>query len=592
MSQTRWIEECVDAAVLIDSAGVVRVFNAGAQNLFGLERGDALGRPASDIHPALAAPAEGEAAGGDQEIRIVRPDGEKRFGLLSLSTVTSAAGDCRLAMLKDATEAANTRMKLKLYVAIADATQRVVVVTDMSDRILFVNKAFTRLFGHTEAEAIGQSPARILAGRYTDLETLGRLQRQCTVNTTASDEILAYDKNGDEVWISATVNVVHNSAGKPVNVVALIDDITEAKRIQMVQHEVLDALANDMPLGEVARLICRNISAIAPDVLPSVLRIDPDGLMRPLAAPGLPAEFVDMIDGFAIGPDIGSCGSAAYAGHTILTRDIATDERWAAFRELPLSAGLRACWSTPIKAKDGRVIGVFALYFRESRGPSAWHEKIVASIIHLCSLAIERYEARTQIRQLAYFDTLTGLQNRASLRETFADLLAGPNGVARAAFLFLDIDNFKDVNDTLGHAVGDRLLAAIASVLKANVGPCDIVSRHGGDEFVIVLPDCDAVRAAHVAERLRTACLEPISTEGATISATTSIGISLYPADGADADTLLKNADTAMYEAKRAGRGAYRLFNPAMREALEERIAYNRLSRSSAPPARETARSA
>src|ERR1700750_967449 len=109
--------------------------------------------------------------------------------------------------------------------------------------------------------------------------------------------------------------------------------------------------------------------------------------------------------------------SISTTGRPVPPIDIDTDPRWQPYKARPLEVGLRACWSTPIKAKDGRVIGTFAFYFRESRAPSRWHQRIVDACVHLGALAIERKEARAQIARLAYHDMLTGLPNRAQLRQ-------------------------------------------------------------------------------------------------------------------------------------------------------------------------------
>ena len=115
-------------------------------------------------------------------------------------------------------------------------------------------------------------------------------------------------------------------------------------------------------------------------------------------------------------------------GKPVLATDIDTDPRWQPFKTRPLEVGLRACWSTPIKAKDGRVIGTFAFYFRECRAPSRWHQRIVDACVHLGALAIERKEARAQIARLAYYDMLTGLPNRARLRDL---IFGGDRGLSR-----------------------------------------------------------------------------------------------------------------------------------------------------------------
>jgi len=141
---------------------------------------------------------------------------------------------------------------------------------------------------------------------------------------------------------------------------------------------------------------------------------------------------VDSISGVPVG----SCGSAAYYGKPILAEALDTDPRWRPYKARPLEVGLKACWSTPIKAKDGRVIGTFAFYFRESRAPSRWHQRIVEACVHLGALAIERKEARAQIARLAYHDMLTGLPNRTQLRQLLNQAIDDCKG-RQLALIFL-----------------------------------------------------------------------------------------------------------------------------------------------------------
>ncbi|HPW83524.1 MAG TPA: bifunctional diguanylate cyclase/phosphodiesterase, partial [Rhodoferax sp.] len=140
------------------------------------------------------------------------------------------------------------------------------------------------------------------------------------------------------------------------------------------------------------------------------------------------------------------------------------------------------------------------------------------------------------------------------------------------ALMFLDLDHFKNVNDSLGHRIGDALLRALAGRLSASVRDQDTVSRLGGDEFILVLPDTDALGAAHVAEKLMGAALEPFNIESHELTVTPSIGIAMYPTDGTDFDTLSRCADAAMYHAKQRGRNHYRFFTAEMQATSERTL--------------------
>jgi diguanylate cyclase (GGDEF)-like protein/PAS domain S-box-containing protein len=177
-----------------------------------------------------------------------------------------------------------------------------------------------------------------------------------------------------------------------------------------------------------------------------------------------------------------------------------------------------------------------------------------------------RKSAEEQIEYLAHHDPLTDLPNRVLLRDRFLQAQGqAARSDARVAILFLDLDHFKLVNDTLGHPIGDRLLQAVAERLRRGVRETDTISRQGGDEFVIVLPElADPESAGSIAGKLMEQMHEPVRVNGHRLNVTFSLGIALYPDDGDDFDTLMKKADTAMYSAKEAGRNTLRFFTAAM----------------------------
>ena len=177
----------------------------------------------------------------------------------------------------------------------------------------------------------------------------------------------------------------------------------------------------------------------------------------------------------------------------------------------------------------------------------------------------EHKEAEDRIRRLAHYDPLTGLPNRTLLADRSEHAISiAQRGGTPLALIFLDLDHFKNVNDSLGHRVGDELLKALSQRLRAVVREQDTVSRLGGDEFILVLPGTDAEGAAHVASKLLETAAQPYHLERHELTITPSIGIALFPHDGADFDTLSKCADAAMYRAKQDGRNTFRFFTPEM----------------------------
>ncbi|MEO8758607.1 MAG: EAL domain-containing protein [Devosia sp.] len=453
-----------------------------------------------------------------------------------------------------------------------------VYITDSTAKIIFINKTFTEMLGYELADVHGRQAREILGGPHYDETAYTRLWTDLNRGLSVTEEVRTCNKAGDEVWLTLVLRPVFAEDSSFKHLVGFLEDTTESRRIQSLQRDVLEAVAQETSLIDVMTTICERVEAIFPEVVCSILAVDNEKRLRPLAAPSLPDHFGKAIDGLAIGPTAGSCGTAAWRGEPVTVEDIASDPLWADYKDLPLPLGLQACWSSPIKLKTGRVAGTFAFYFRERRGPGIWHEQVVRACLQLCILALERHEAKESIARLAYYDALTGLPNRSKLREQMErcfDQAEAPE----AALIFLDIDHFKDVNDTLGHSVGDDFLKQIAERLCATVWPGDIISRHGGDEFVIVLAGADAPRAKAVAEELLRRIAEPVLVDGISLPASASIGISLCPADGTDTATLLRNADTAMYCAKAEGRGTYRFFENEMNRKAQDRLLIGALLR-------------
>lgn len=178
----------------------------------------------------------------------------------------------------------------------------------------------------------------------------------------------------------------------------------------------------------------------------------------------------------------------------------------------------------------------------------------------------ERRKSEQQIRHMAYFDPLTDLPNRTLFFDRLNQAIAAANREqARLAVLFLDLDHFKSINDTLGHDIGDQVLIEVSRRLQRHIRSCDTLARMGGDEFVLVITGIgETLDASCVARKLIDSIHSPLSIRGNELHISMSMGIALFADNGADAETLIKNADLAMYHAKESGRNAYRFYSPTM----------------------------
>lgn len=196
----------------------------------------------------------------------------------------------------------------------------------------------------------------------------------------------------------------------------------------------------------------------------------------------------------------------------------------------------------------------------------------LTSIFSLIQDVNHRIETEARLQQLATFDSLTGLANRSSLQFELSQALERASRTrSSVAALFIDLDHFKNVNDTLGHRVGDQLLLAVARTLKSCVRRHDVVSRMGGDEFMIVIEDPQAYKAAeNVANKLLNTLNQPIPVDGHMLTVAASVGIAVFPDHGLDANTLLRNADVAMYYAKERGKGRFEFYSEKLAREREE----------------------
>jgi len=356
---------------------------------------------------------------------------------------------------------------------------------------------------------------------------------------------------------------------------AEIQERKQAQGLRAGQYEILEMIASDSPLRMVLRKLAGWVEQQSDSGVVSVLLLDEAGTsIGDSLSVSLPDAYCKALVGLEIGPSVGSCGTAMFNKETVLVRDIERDPLWQDYRHLALGHGFRACWSTPILAIDGGVLGSFAIYYRDVAEPSSQDEDIVRGAVHLAGIAIRRSRDEARIRYLAQHDSLTGLPNRILFHDRVSVAIEQAQREGRGlAVLMVDLDQFKHVNDSLGHHVGDRLLEQVSDRLAACVRGSDSVARLGGDEFVLCLA---ALKhrddATFVARKVLSELGKPFFVSERRFHLGASIGISVYPENGEDVHELLRAADTAMYAVKDSGRGDFRYFTEQLNAAAHERM--------------------
>jgi diguanylate cyclase (GGDEF)-like protein len=337
-----------------------------------------------------------------------------------------------------------------------------------------------------------------------------------------------------------------------------------------LQNTILEMVAKGETLEATADRLCTEVENRVSGIVCSILRVDRSGLLHPLASPSLPDAYSSALEGVAIGPRVGSCGSAAYLRMPIAVTDIESDPRWEKFNALPLQLGLKACWSSPISDGRGNVVGTFAFYYREKRGPSELDQRVVDTCVNLCAIAFERHERVLERERRSFVDALTELSNRACFNATLSRLPCDEPG--SWALLLLDLDNLKIANDTFGHHAGDILLQTVAVRIARAAAP-HIAFRIGGDEFAVLVQGSDAVSHIEaIVKAILDAVAQPADCAGHVIVPTATIGVAaLLPGDP-NAEAVRQNADVALYHAKEGTRGGFIRYAPRLSTTMTYRV--------------------
>src|SRR5213082_881123 len=312
-----------------------------------------------------------------------------------LGVMEKATHLARVAIERDRAEAA-VRTSEEKYRDLINASPDAITVVDADGNCVLVNPAGVKLAGRPESELIGTSIAEtyLPEERHLFKERVERLKAEGSFRF----ERKFLRKNGEVIPVEVSLSALRGRYYQ-----AIIRDISQRKRQEALlagENRVLEMVAKSDSLADILDDLCLMVEEQSTGVLASILLMDANRKqLRHGGAPNLPKAYTEAIDGSFIGPSVGSCGTAAYRAEQVIVSDIATDPLWADFRHLALAHSLRACWSTPIFSAEGKVIGTFAMYYREPQSPSAREQDTIKHITHLAGIAIQRKLAETARRE-------------------------------------------------------------------------------------------------------------------------------------------------------------------------------------------------
>lgn len=487
--------------------------------------------------------------------------------------------DAKIAILDDYRPVAEDRLSMQ---ALIDWVPDYLWVKDCESRFVIVNKALAAHSGWSDpTQMVGMTDFDIheheVARGFRAIEQ-GILE---SGQPMIDREERIVDATGVERWLLSTKVPLRNQQNKIFGLVGIARDITarrQAEALRDSQAGIVEMIARGEPLERVLDALLRLLESHVPGAFGSIMLLDKDGEhLRIGAAPSLVIEYTMVIEGTRI--DLAAAGSGIVTivdGQQASTVDhIASDPLWTDYNDLASDYGYHLCQWAPISSRQGNVVGLFALYFADKRRPTNAEIRLIKAVTRIASIAISNEAAERQVSFLAHHDALTGLPNRIVLVDRLAQALLQAKRTGRlAAVIFADLDNFKLINDSLGHAAGDELLKAVAARMSQSVRACDTVARLGGDEFVLLLADQEDNPGliSVTVERIREAIAEPLLVLGQTLHITCSMGIATFPHDGESAQELMRNADVAMYQAKGAGRDNLQFFTDAMNLKTRDRL--------------------
>lgn len=563
-----------------------------------------------------------------------------------------------------------------------------------------VNPAFCEMLGYSTAELIGTKwDAQTHPEDIADNQALF----QQLVDGSLDEFIIEkrfIKKSGQVIDAHLAVRAVRNADASLAYAVSLIEDITQRKTIERLEHmrqHALEKIAQGCSLQEVMLQLIQSIEAMHPNSMCAISLIDETG-QRLLhgAAPSLPDFFNKTLNNVDIGLTAGASAAAVYLDKRIFVGDITSHPYWVKHQALATQAALSACWSEPVRSLTGSVLGCFTVYYQHNTSPNQQKIALIESAAKLLGITIERARAQEELTlaasiynniseavlvsdadhkiiafnpafsqmtgynlddirgktpsllhsdrhhdefykniwttvyqhgfwqgevwsqrkngevfltwltinairnedhdiqryvvmgsditgkvrsdeliwRQANYDFLTNLPNRYMLQDRLEqEIRKSIRHNSLLGLLFIDLDHFKDVNDTLGHAAGDQLLIQATERINSCVRDTDTVARMGGDEFTVILPKLSSpLDGEKMAEKIISKLTKPYFIADETIHIQASIGISFCPSDTTVVDQLISNADQAMYVSKTTGRNRLSYFTQALHDEARNRL--------------------
>jgi diguanylate cyclase (GGDEF)-like protein/PAS domain S-box-containing protein len=581
---TQHLENVPLAVIELNLEGNVTRWNATAEVMFGYSSEEILGSPLADRITGNALQTQVNAileltVRERRTVQSVNTNHTKSGQLITCEWIDSPIFDLQgnvigiSCLARDVSTSRRSEDRVRALEMATDSASDAVTIIELKPddlsadpEVIYVNDAYQKLMGFTSDQLLRTIP-RIRSGPQTDLVIAKQVVQAFHDNAPIHTELLEYTSDGTPVWIEFSALSITDAAGRWSHRVSWRRDIRARKRAESLndaRNRLLEMLLRGETLegvfGHLAQLLEEQWGGFC------TVSVFEEGMFRFLGTPSLPAQVRDTLNALELGRYYGDWLIPALEHGLIVTDDIAHDPDWVSIRDMAGQLGVQSIWCAPIRSGEGALLGMITCAFRDAQSPGKEDHELLEMAQRLGAVCMEHRQMAAQIAFQAQHDTLTQLPNRALLNERLE--LAIARALRRdehIALLFIDLDGFKQVNDSLGHAVGDELLRSITDRLGRGIRSGDTLARIGGDEFALLLPDLTTTSdAARIAEGMLNLFQTPFALEDHEVYLTASIGIAIFPNDGSDAATLLQHSDTAMYRAKHSGKNTFSSFDPVM----------------------------
>jgi diguanylate cyclase (GGDEF)-like protein/PAS domain S-box-containing protein len=447
---------------------------------------------------------------------------------------------------------------------LAENSPNLIVRYDLNCRRIYCNPAYEEKFGIASGAALNTMPeqlwrvANLSAAEYQSL-------LRTVIATGVSEKILLEWSKADGTQVINDFHLVPewDADGNISNVVAIGHDISVLKTQQRLDKDrslVFERIVQGGELPDVLAMVTAHVErAIGSHQCAILLLDEKHKCLRIGAAPSLPEEYLQATDQFA--QKFSDNGYSHFY--------------WSGFVELAARHNLIVSRYEPILNSENRLLGMLTLYQKSPAQKAELDLNLIRQACNLAAISIERKRIEELVQHQASYDAMTNLPNRRMFGDKLHEEISKANRTdGNVTLLFLDLDRFKAVNDTMGHEIGDMLLVEAATRIHSCVRESDTVARLGGDEFVVLIPDAsDISHLARAAKNIVDALCLPFELYGHTAYVSASIGIASYPSDADNVDKLVSCADQAMYAAKDAGRNGFHFYSEELSIRANERLA-------------------